>query len=44
MQAALRLKAIVLPGHRVEFGAPELMEGEEVELITGFRRVPGLRG
>ena len=34
MQSALRLKTIVLPGHRVEFGAPELMEGEEVELIV----------
>jgi hypothetical protein len=34
MQAALRLKARVLPGKRVEFASPELPEGEEVELIV----------
>lgn len=34
MQAALRLKAQVLPGKRVEFSAPELPEGGEVELIV----------
>ncbi len=34
MQAALKLKATVQPGHRVEFTSPELVEGEEVELIV----------
>ncbi len=34
MQAALKLTARVLPGNRVEFTAPELTEGEEIELIV----------
>jgi len=34
MQAALKLTARVLPGNRVEFTAPELIEGEDVELIV----------
>ena len=34
MQAALKLTARVLPGKRVEFTAPELTEGEDVELIV----------
>lgn len=34
MQAALKLKTTVLPGHRIEFTSPELIEGEEVELIV----------
>lgn len=34
MQAALKVKTTVLPGHRVEFTAPELPEGEDVELIV----------
>ncbi len=34
MQAALKLTARVLPGKRVEFTAPELIEGEDVELIV----------
>ncbi|MBI2301341.1 MAG: hypothetical protein HYU66_20730 [Armatimonadetes bacterium] len=34
MDAALRLRTTVLPGHRVEFVAPELAEGGEVEVIV----------
>lgn len=34
MQAALKLTARVLPGKRSEFTAPELTEGEDVELIV----------
>ena len=34
MQAAFKLTARVLPGKRVEFMAPELIEGEDVELIV----------
>lgn len=33
MQSALKLTATVLPGKRVEFTAPELTEGECVEVI-----------
>ena len=33
MQSALKLKATILPGKRVEFIAPELTEGECVEVI-----------
>lgn len=33
-QAAIKRIARVLPGKRVEFCAPELTEGEEVELIV----------
>ena len=34
MQTALKLTARVMAGHRVEFTAPELSEGEVVELIV----------
>lgn len=34
MQAALKLKTRVLPGRRIEVTAPELSEGEDVELIV----------
>lgn len=34
MQSALKLTATVLPGRRVEFTAPELTEGERVEVIV----------
>ncbi len=34
MQSALKLTATVLPGKRVEFTAPELTEGECVEVIV----------
>lgn len=41
MQAALKLTARVLPGKRVEFTAPELIEGEDVELIVLQSGKPG---
>lgn len=34
MQSAMKLTTTVLPGRRIEFSAPELIEGEEVELIV----------
>ncbi len=34
MQTALKLKAAILPGKRIEFTAPELPESGEVELIV----------
>ncbi len=34
MQAALRLEATVLPGHRLEISAPEFPEGARVEVIV----------
>jgi hypothetical protein len=34
MQAVLRLETTVLPGHRLEFSAPELPEGARVEVIV----------
>ena len=34
MQAAMKLNATVLPGHRIEIIAPELPEGTRVELIV----------
>ncbi len=36
MQAALKLKTIVLPGNRVELSAPELPEGAEVEVFIAL--------
>jgi hypothetical protein len=36
MQAALKLKTRVLPGHRVEFASPELPEGAEVEIFVAL--------
>ncbi len=33
MQTALRLQTTVLPGQRIEVSAPELLEGDTVELI-----------
>ena len=33
MQSAIKLTTTVLPGNRVEIVAPELVEGEDVELI-----------
>jgi hypothetical protein len=33
MQSALKVRTRVLPGKRVEVTAPELLEGEDVELI-----------
>ena len=34
MQSALKLTARVLPGKRIEFTAPELSEGAEVEIFV----------
>jgi hypothetical protein len=33
MQSALRLQTVVLPGGRIEVTAPELPEGDQIELI-----------
>lgn len=34
MHSALKINARVLPGKRIEFTSPELVEGENVELIV----------
>jgi hypothetical protein len=34
MQAALRVQTTILPGHRIEISAPELPEGDTVEVIV----------
>lgn len=34
MATAVKVKTRVLPGHRVEFMAPELDEGSEIEVIA----------
>jgi hypothetical protein len=34
MQTALRLEAVVLPGHRLEVQSPELPEGATVEVFV----------
>lgn len=34
MPAALHIKTIVLPGNRIEVNAPELQEGEAVQVIV----------
>jgi hypothetical protein len=34
MATAVKVRTRVLPGHRVEFSAPELVEGGEVEVIA----------
>ncbi len=36
MQAALKLTTRVLPGRRIEFTAPELTEGEDVEIVVAL--------
>lgn len=41
MQGAVRLQTTVLPGHRIEVSAPELPEGQAVEVIV---LVPGHNG
>ncbi len=33
-QTTIRLKTKVLPGHRIEVVAPELEEGQDIELIV----------
>jgi hypothetical protein len=35
-QTAIRLKTKVLPGKRIEFTAPELTEGAEVEIFVAL--------
>lgn len=40
IQTAIRLKTTVLPGHRIEVIAPELIEGEAIELIVLSEPVP----
>ena len=40
MQSALKLTARVLPGNRIEVIAPELVEGEDVELIVMLSERP----
>ena len=36
METALRLKKTVLPGHRVEFTAPELPDGPEIDIVVAL--------
>jgi hypothetical protein len=36
MQTAFKLTTTVLPGHRVEFAAPELPEGARVEVFVAL--------
>ena len=43
MDAALHIKTRVLPGQKIEVTAPELVEGEPVEVIVVFPG-PGRRG
>jgi hypothetical protein len=40
MQAPLRIKTTVLPGHRIEITAPELPEGAKVEVIVALPATP----
>ena len=40
MQATLRLETTILPGHRLELSAPELPEGERVEVIVVLPEKP----
>ena len=41
-QTAIRLTATVLPGKRVEFTAPELTEGENVEIFVALPQTTSL--
>jgi hypothetical protein len=34
MQSTLRLETTVLPGHRVEFSAPDFPEGAKVQIVV----------
>lgn len=43
MQSALRFRAPVLPGRRLEISAPELPEGATVEVIVVLPEAPALR-
>ena len=40
MQAELRVHTTVLPGHRIEITAPELPEGNAVEVIVVLPAAP----
>ena len=40
MQTALRMETTILPGHRLEFSAPELPEGAKVEVIVVLPEEP----
>ena len=40
MAAALKLKSLVLPGNRVEFIAPELPEGAEIDITISVCEPP----
>ncbi len=40
MQTALRVSARVLPGRRLEIAAPELIEGEDVEVFVVMPETP----
>ena len=40
MQGALRVKTTVQPGHRVEFTAPDLPEGADIELSVRLSDTP----
>ena len=39
-QTAIRLTTKVLPGKRIEFSAPELIEGEDVEIFVALPHAP----
>ncbi len=43
MEAALHIKTKVLPGKKIEVTAPDLIEGEAVEIFVVFPG-PGRRG
>jgi hypothetical protein len=34
MQTAFRIQTTILPGHRIEIAAPELPEGQPVEVVV----------
>lgn len=43
MRTTLQIEATVLPGHRVEFSAPELPEGATVEVTVVVPEQPKRR-
>lgn len=43
MESAVRVRTAVLPGGRIEFNAPELRPGDEVEVIVLSRSAEGER-
>ena len=44
MQAAYRTQTTILPGHRIEITAPELPEGDTVEVIVVLAPKPNAKG